>query len=236
MPRPLVFSNGAFFIGVDARYAIRDLFYPQVGRWNHLSGHPIRMGAWVDGKFSWVHEDGWAYDFKYKPGSLNGHAILGNKDLGIEIETHEAISHRENWFVRCLEVKNLASKAVEVKLFFSHDLRIMETDIGDTAFYHPEMDGIVHYKGPCYFLFGGCTETAGLDQYATGLKGFKDFEGTWRDAEDGSLSMNPIAQGSVDSTIGFRLELGPHAVKQAEYWILASDDLEKLEKSYHEFR
>jgi GH15 family glucan-1,4-alpha-glucosidase len=236
MPRPLVFSNGAFFIGIDARYAIRDLFYPQVGRWNHLSGHPIRMGVWVDGKFSWVHEKGWTYDFKYKPGSLNGHVHLVNQDLAIEIETHEAISHRENWFVRCLDIKNLSPKPVEVKLFFSHDLRIMETDIGDTAFYHPEMDGIVHYKGPCYFLFGGCTETGGLDQYATGLKGFKDFEGTWRDAEDGSLSMNPISQGSVDSTIGFRVQIAGNATKPVEYWILASDDLEKLEKSYHEFR
>jgi len=236
MPRPLVFSNGSFFIGIDPRYAIRDLFYPQVGRWNHLSGHPIRMGIWVDGEFSWVHEDSWTYDFKYKPGSLSGESRIANQDLKIEIVSTESISHRENLFTRNMRVRNLASKDVVVKVFFSHDLRIMESDIGDTAFYHPDMDGVIHYKGPCYFLFGGRTEHGGIHQYATGLKGFGDYEGTWRDAEDGDLSMNSIAQGSVDSTISFRIEVPGHVETSLEYWILASDDLERLEKSFREFR
>lgn len=236
MPRPLVFSNGSFFIGIDSRYAIRDLFYPQVGHWNHLSGHPIRFGVWADGEFAWVHEDGWSYDFKYGHCSLTGESLLVHHGLKVEISITEAVSHRDNWFIRQMRIRNSSSKDREIRVFFSHDLRIMESDIGDTAFYHPGMDGVVHYKGPCYFLFGGQAEQGGIYQYATGLKGFKDFEGTWRDAEDGNLSMNPIAQGSVDSTISFSLKIPGQSEAPLDYWILASDDLEKLEKSFRDFR
>src|SRR5206468_12885333 len=116
----------------------------------------------------------------------------------------------------------------EVRLFFTHDLRIMESDIGDTAFYHPELDGIVHYKGPNYFLFGGRAERQGLYQYACGIKAFAGLEGTWRDAEDGDLSMIPIAQGSVDSTFSLRLSIEPETSTAAEYWIVCAEDLETL--------
>src|SRR5256885_10609956 len=41
----------------------------------------------------------------------------------------------------------------------------------------------------------------GIDEYACGRSGIGGSEGTWRDAEDGVLSMNAIQQGAVDSTI-----------------------------------
>ena len=41
-------------------------------------------------------------------------------------------------------------------------------------------------------------------QSMTGIKRFQSAEGAWRDAENGSLMGNSIAQGSVDSTISFQ--------------------------------
>ena len=49
----------------------------------------------------------------------------------------------------------------------------------------------------------------GIDEYATGTSGFHGAEGTWRDAEDGHLQGNPIAQGAVDSTISSHVRVGP---------------------------
>ena len=46
----------------------------------------------------------------------------------------------------------------------------------------------------------------GINQFATGTKGVGGAEGTWRDAENAQLGGNPIAQGSVDSTMGLHLE------------------------------
>jgi len=36
---------------------------------------------------------------------------------------------------------------------------------------------------------------------------FRGAEGTWRDAEDGKLSDDAVADGSVDSTIGMHLNV-----------------------------
>jgi GH15 family glucan-1,4-alpha-glucosidase len=196
----------------------------------------IRFGVYVNGRFSWVHEDGWTHNQKYKPASLVGKSTIRNESLQIEIELEESVSHQSNSFVRRMLVRSLSNDEADVRLFFSHDLRIMESDIGDTAFYHPELHGVVHYKGPCYFLFGGQTDKIGIQQYATGLKGFQHFEGTWRDAEDGQLSNNPIAQGSVDSTIGFNLKISPKSEKDCTYWIVAAEDLDSLEHHFRDFR
>jgi GH15 family glucan-1,4-alpha-glucosidase len=230
VPRPLVLGNGSFLLGIDSAYSIRDLFYPQVGRYNHLSGHRIRMGVWLGGEFSWVDDQAWIKKLSYREGSLNSACDLRNEQLGISVRTEEAVSHRDHWFVRRMQFSG--PKHAEVRIFFTHDLRIMESDIGDTAFYHPGMNGIVHYKGPCHFLFGG----EKLHQYACGLKGFGGFEGTWRDAEDGELSMNPIAQGSVDSTLSLSLSLDAKGLATTHYWILAADDLEHLEQSCQRFQ
>lgn len=229
MPRPLVFSNGSFFIGMDGRGTIRDLFYPQIGRYNHLNGHPIRVGVWTEDGFSWTHDVGWTCTQSYT--SLAGSSICANEELKVRIGGPCAVSHSDNWFVWKVSVSNVRQSSREVRVFFSHDFRMLESDIGDTAFFHPKLGGVVHYKGSCYLLCGGDS----VDQYATGLKGWGGFEGTWRDAEDGELSMNPIAQGSVDSTIRFSLALGPGESKEFNYCILAAEDLDSLEETYARF-
>lgn len=234
MPRPLVFGNGNLLVQVDDRYRIRDLFYPHVGLSNHLSAHSIRMGVWVEGSFSWVEDAGWTRRIEYFPRTLVGKTTLEHASMGIRIEAEEAVSPRSNEFLRRWKVTNLAAEDREVRIFASHDLRIMETDIGDTAFYNPFLDGIVHFKGPTFFLFGGSTSLGGIYEYATGIKGFGGLEGTWRDAEDGRLSMNPIAQGSVDSTMSLRMKIPGRQTRTAHYWIVAASSLESLTNSYHE--
>ena len=62
---------------------------------------------------------------------------------------------------------------------------------------------------------------AGIEQFATGNKRAGQFEGTWRDAEDGTLGGNPIAQGSVDSTIAVPLTLAAGESDQFYCWICA---------------
>lgn len=220
-------------IGIDERYCIRDLFYPQVGLYNHLNGHRIGMGVWASGRFAWTEDPSWKRTLGYEPGTLTGYSTLENGVLGVRLQIEEAVCRRSNDFIRRIRVKNLTSKQQEVLLLFTHDLRIMENDVGDTAFYNPFLDGVVHYKGPCYFLFGGSTSQGGIHEYATGIKGFAGLEGTWRDAEDGKLSMHPISQGSVDSTISLRMLLAPGKEEHALYWIVCGNKLEEITRSFH---
>ncbi len=90
-------------------------------------------------------------------------------------------------------------------------------------------DSVVHYKRKRYFLIDGETdETNGFYEFATGQKESFGREGTWRDAEDGVLEGNPIAQGAVDSTVSFKFEIQPHAERTIYYWITCGTNLEEV--------
>ena len=227
MPRPLVLGNGHCLIQFDDRYSIRDLFYPIVGHQNHLGGHPIRMGVWVENQFSWLDSDGWHRQISYEDSTLVGDCVFEHSGLGIRLHCTDALDPVHPCYVRKIRVENLRSHAREVRFFFTHDLRIAETDIGDTAAYIPAVDGIVHYKGKHAFLFTAFTASQGLHQYTTGLKAFKDSVGTWLDAEDGELHPNPISQGSVDSTFSVRVALEANADEMLTYCMVCAPSIEQ---------
>src|SRR5256884_9936068 len=64
----------------------------------------------------------------------------------------------------------------------------------------------------------------GVRRYACGTKEVAGAEGTWRDAEDGMLSGNPVAQGSVDSTLGVSLLVPGRETPEFHYWMGAGRD------------
>lgn len=236
MPRPLVFGNGSLLIGLDARGAIRDLYWPQVGKPNHLNGHLIRMGIWTQSHFSWLDDDGWQRMQSYKTGTLVGVSKFQRADFGIRLVLEESVAPGNAHFVRIIRVHNQTNSEEKVRLFFTQDLRIGGYDIGDTAFYNPFLDAVIHYKGENYFLFFGQTATGGIEQYSTGIKDFGGYQGTWKDAEDGQLGMNPIAQGSVDSTFGIELDVPPREHGVAAYGIFCGHDLDSVAKRFEHCR
>lgn len=229
MPRPIVLSNGSLFVGYDDRYAMRDLFYPRNGGLNHLNGFKARMGVWIDGRFSWCDSPGWVRSLKYEPGALIALVSLEHRELGIRMLCREAIDPEECALVRQIDLKNLTSREYQIKLYFTHDLHIAQSDVGDTALYLPQIDAMVHYKGNHVFGFFGEMEGKGIAEYSAGIKGFDGLEGTWRDAEDGRLSGNPIAQGSVDSTFGLEATVSAGSTVRAEYRMICASSLDRLE-------
>src|SRR5581483_11191896 len=83
----------------------------------------------------------------------------------------------------------------------------------------PEFNGLVAYKGQRYVLLNGqVDDTFGFQSFAIGSKERDGFQGTWRDAEDGNLQRNPIAQGSVDATGMLEFPLAPSGTQVAWIW------------------
>ena len=103
----------------------------------------------------------------------------------------------------------------EIRVFFSQDFHIYGTGCwryGNVRTRHAQ--SIIHYKRKRYFLINGLTDqNDGIYQFATGYKESFGREGTWKDAEDGDLQGNPIAQGSVDSAVSFKLEMQPESTQ-----------------------
>lgn len=221
MPRDIPIANGSLLVGFDRAYQIRDLFYPTIGGENHAVNFPFRFGVWADGQFAWVG-DGWDLALDYQDDSLVARVIARHTGLGLSLECRDAVDFHENVYIRHITVLNQRDARRECRLFFHHDFRIGGTDIGDTALYDPRLRCVIHYKRQRYFLANlSVRGAAGVEQYATGVKAYDGLEGTWRDAEDGVLAGNPIAQGSVDSTIGASFWLEPKGQGECYYWIAA---------------
>lgn len=206
MPRPLVIGNGNLLIALDHELSIRDFTFPYVGLYNHLNGARIRIGIWIDGRFSWLADPEWRKQLRYAPGTLATEVRCEHAGLALDLTLSDCVDARSNILLRRFVLVNRTDYPREARLFLTHDFHIAETDIGDTAFYDPFVDALVHYKRDNFFLISGQTMPGGIYQYSTGVKGFGGAEGVWRDAEDGLLSMNPIEQGSVDSAVSFRIE------------------------------
>jgi glucoamylase len=224
MPRDIPIGNGTVLADFDFDYNMRDFYFPHIGMFNHTAGHKMRFGVWADGVMKWI-DDGWQIERKYMADTLVTDVHCRHPDLELELHCHDCVDFHIWLVLRQIKVFDLAGRNRDVRLFFNHDFHINENDVGDTAYYDPRTSGLVHYKGDRYFLINICTEEkCGIDHWATGTKEFGGLQGTWRDAEDGVLSGNPIAQGSVDSTVGINLHVPANGSNTATYWICCQRD------------
>ncbi len=230
MPRHLVVGNGKFLINLDQYSYLRDLYYPYVGQLNHIGGYQCRVGIWVDGRFAWLDDSAWNITLSYIEDSLVTDVRAHHPGLGITLHINDAVHQREDIYLKRIHIVNENDTVREVRVFFNQDLVINETEVGDTAAYYPNNNTIFHYKKDRYFMFNGTTGTEGIYQYTTGVKRFYNAEGTWRDAEDGHLMGNAISQGSVDSTISFRLFIPPSESSSMYYWMSAGKNLDEVKK------
>ncbi len=384
MPREIVLGNGEMLVNLDGIFQVRDLYFPYVGWANHVGGHRCRVGVWAeDAGFAWLDET-WERQVAYQDDTLVTNGAATHFGLGIRLKMAHAVLHDRSVFVTRFRIENLHEAERQVRLFLAQDLRIDESDIGDTVFYSPSARALIHYKRDRYFLFGGqagkrvpasgedaallrenvpmpgpyrqtaqpieprhgadkkpmedvhldtlleaLVERGGSDlqiapgappsvrvggeweplpyedlmppdvqqmmygilkddqirefermgqlefeyalqrrarfgvhlyqakgsgaatirvssiahaapalnqansflgptQYACGEKGFKGAEGAWRDAEDGALSMNAIAQGAVDSVAAYQVTLPAQGARTVRAWIVAGETLEDV--------
>ena len=195
MARHLVIGNGKILLNLDRNCYIRDIYYPFVGQLNHVGGQYCRFGIWIAGQFSWLEEPEWKFELGYIEDSLVTNIIAKNEKLAVELHINDGIHQRESIYIKRVVVRNLASESRECRLFFHQDLMIDGSEVGDTAAYYPDNHTLYHYKRSSYFMFNGFSDEGGMMQYTTGIKRFQSAEGTWRDAEDGSLMGNSDRAG-----------------------------------------
>jgi len=227
MPRDIPIGNGKFLITFDQDYCLRDIYYPRVGKENQTDGHPFRFGVWLDGMFEWMSRN-WRLHLDYANESLLTHVTATSESMGIRLHCNDVVDYKESIYIKRVTLQNLKNETRECRLFFHHDFHVLGSSLGDTAYYDPDENAVIHYKENRYFLMSGLRNgRQGIDQYATGIKEFHGLEGTWKDAEDGWLEGTPISQGSVDSVLSFWLQVPPKGEQTFYYWMIA-------EKNYAE--
>jgi len=227
MTRPIVLSNGNMHVGVNLYGMVHDFYYPYVGLENHATANNMRwrVGVWVEGKFSWLDDGSWEFSIDYEHGVLVSDISARNANLGIILELQGCVDSEYNAYIRNIHVINEFDREREVRLFLHQVMRISNSLNGDTAQYLPDDNAILHYKGRRAFMVGAINkDNQPFDQFSVGVYGIEGKEGTYRDAEDGILSGNPVEHGSVDSVIGFNLKLEAHGSTRVTYWVAAGRD------------
>ncbi len=235
MPRPLVLGNGSLLISYDDRYRMREFCWPHVGLYNHLLGHSCRLGVWVEGMFAWIDEDGWERHLDYEPGTLVGDSTFTHSQLQVRLRIVEAAHPEHPWHVREINVENLSDHQREFRIFINSDFHLNESDAGDTAFYHPGKDAMIHYKRDTYILLGGKGSNSRLHQFTTAHRGFAHFHGSADDARDGELGWNPMTYGCTDSTYSVRTDVSPGKIASVDAWTVCATSLLDLERASVQF-
>lgn len=229
MPREIILANPTLFIALDRSGWMRDIYYPHVGELNHTQGYPCRLGLSIDRRFRWLDESchpspGWK-----APASNTAYVKWELASDAITVEMLAAVDPERPLFVRRFVLTNKSATDIAFGLFMHHDFRIAESDIGDTALFHPSLRIMLHHKRDFWFGIGTFRHTPPIVQYACGMKGFGGAEGTWRDAEDGMLSLNAIAQGSVDSTVMLHTEAKAGDQTAMSVWLACARTLDEIE-------
>lgn len=235
MPRDIPVGNGQVLFTFDHRYQIRDLYFPHVGQENHAGAGPCRFGIYTSvpyhnhSQLAWTSDSHWQIRQRYLRDTLTTSVSLDHRDLKLSLYCNDVVDFHRPIYVRKIKIKNLHSEDRVVQLVHNQDFNMWGAKIGDTAYYDPELRAIVHYRGKRYIMvaFFDAGEQR-IDEYATGTSGFHGAEGTWRDAEDGHLQGNAIAQGAVDSTIAIHVHVPSEGERTAYMCMIMGESREEL--------
>lgn len=232
MPKPIVLGNGNLTLCLDNRAQVSDLYFPHVGLENHIDSSNLnQIGVWVENQFSWFSNAEWNFDVEYKNEEMVSNIVAVNDRLKIKIIFHDLVYNERDIFVRHLKVENNADREREIRVFFDHQFQIYQSPHSDTGYYDPREDAIIHYLGKRAILANLKHKNGSIDDYTTGIFGIEGKEGTYKDAENGNLSQNPIEHGSVSETISSHLSIEANQSEELYYWLATGeciDDVREL--------
>ncbi len=239
MARSFILGNGGLTVGLDEKGLVHDFYYPYVGQENLTTARsqPHMVGVWVDGAFSWIGGDGWQSSLRLEKAANISRIVHTNDALGIHVSLTDFVDCSHDVFGRKVTVKNLLDSERNVRLFFHQVFRISHGGRADTVMYVPDDHYLLDYKGRC--TLGIYAETADgkpFDQYACGGAGVEGKEGTFRDAEDGELSMSAVEHGGVDSTLRVKFTLAARSEEVVHYTLAAADSQHKVNKLLNLYR
>jgi GH15 family glucan-1,4-alpha-glucosidase len=223
MPRDLPLGNGSMLVNFDAHYHLRDVYFPHVGQENHTLGSLSRLGLWAEGRFTWLSD--WPLELRYQPDTLVGDVSGRHPGLRLRFAAMDAVDCSVNVLIRRFTLSDESGADRRVRLFAHFNPHIGESAFANCAYFDGARQALVCYKGDRYFLLAS---QPALRAYAVGTKGTEQWQGTWRDAEDGQLSNNAVASGFVDATLMCELDVPAGGEASAYVWLAAGCALDEV--------
>jgi len=233
MARSVILGNSGLTVGLNEKGLVHDFYYPYVGLENLTTARmqPHHIGLWVNGEFSWISDDSWDRVVDFEDTALVSKISMENKNLGVKLQFLDFVDCSNDIFARKVKITNLLDESRDIRIFFHQNFQISSLGRADTVMYVPEGNYVLDYKGRCTILAYAEVENGEpFDQYAAGNAGIEGKIGTFKDAEDGELSMSPVEHGGVDSTIRVSLQLEAKQTNTVHYWLAVSDNQKRLDE------
>lgn len=225
----MVLGNGNTLVCLDKFGQVRDFYFPYAGQENHVGPNQMhKIGVFVDGKIHWIDDEEWDIDIKLERNTMVSKMKAFNGIARISMESNDVVYNEKNIFLRKIILTNSDSRARNIKIFLNQQFKIGDTNHADTAYFSSSIESIIHYKGRRVFLVGGLCDNKPFDDYGIGFCGTLGKEGTWKDAEDGFLSKNPIEHGVVDSIIRWEKEVPAGGSVTLYYWVAAGETYKEV--------
>lgn len=231
-------GNGSLTVGLNQQGLVHDFYYPYVGLDNLTTARSVRhkIGVWIDGDFSWVDDDHWNVSVDFETDAMVSTIHMHHPRYDVELVFTDFVDSDFNAFCRRITVINHTKDYHNIRLFMHQVFQISRAGRADTALFVPDENYLLDYKGRCCLLiYGQHIDGTRYDQFSVGNYAIEGKEGTYRDAEDGELSNNPVEHGGVDSVLRFTCSLSGGANTQLDYWIVAADSQSSAEKIHHQF-
>ena len=170
MPKSLVLGNGNILIAFDRHAQVKDFYFPYVGLENQTSGWFVhKIGVFTQDRFSWFDDGTWEIQVDCERETVAGFSRAVHKLLKVTVNIRDVVYNEKNIFIRQFDVVNDAAEARKVKIFFHQAFELYESHRGDTAYFDPVRNVIVHYKGRRVFLINTRIAGRGFDYYSVRL-------------------------------------------------------------------
>lgn len=229
MARSMVLGNGNTLVCLDKFGQVRDFYFPCVGQENHIGSNQMhKIGVFVDKEIHWIDDGEWGINIGFEKNSMVSQVEAVNEKAKVSIVSTDVVYNEKNIFLRKIKLTNNDSKTRNIKIFLDQQFKIGDTNHADTAYFSSSIESIIHYKGRRVFLVGGACEDKPFDDYGIGFLGIEGKEGTWKDAEDGFLSKNPIEHGVVDSVIKWDRDIPTNGSIILYYWIIVGETYKEV--------
>jgi oligosaccharide amylase len=228
MSRSLTLGNGSTLVCFDRYGQVKDFYFPYAGSENHIGEDCVnRIGVSIDGNFSWLDDPRWDIRIDYFEHSMSSNISVTNVNAEMSFEFRDVVYNEKDIFLRQIIVHNDSTRDRSIRFFFNQQFHIYGTSRGDTAYFEPDRNILVHYEGRRVFVISGMTEKKCFDDYSVGILGDDGKEGTWKDAEDSRLEKNPVEHGKVDSVMSMAVVVKPKCSKKMHYWITAAKEFKE---------
>ncbi|MCI4336188.1 MAG: glycoside hydrolase family 15 protein [Thermoplasmata archaeon] len=194
-------GNGRVLLTVNENGEWNDLFYPYPGEFQHLREMRIGLYEPSERRFAWLRTGNGFLNQQGPTGVENSPASRWT-GYGLKIGVQDFVHPNHDLIVRTIRVSSEQPR--QLRLFAYHALQIAESMYQDTAYVDTSISALIHYKRGFYFEF---FSEPTFDHAVCGEHTLKGLQGTYVDAEDGSLDGRQVAHGAADSVMQWDLNL-----------------------------